>query len=84
MASRSVLQHTGDYLMSSLQYSYFMDRRNDPAAPTDGWAAKSTTEVSGEAGGRGPGGCLFDRLCCACAAPVLGLCWAAPQGTPGG
>lgn len=48
MASRAVLQSTGDYLKSALRYSWFMDRRDDPAAPSEGWALRLTTELSGE------------------------------------
>jgi outer membrane protein insertion porin family len=46
-ASRAVLAQSGDYLKSSVQYTFLLDRRDSAAAPSAGWALRSTSQLSG-------------------------------------
>ncbi|KAF5467465.1 hypothetical protein F2P56_017286 [Juglans regia] len=47
MSSRSVRRQLGHGLLSSLKYTFKIDRRNSPARPIKGYAFVSTTQVGG-------------------------------------
>ncbi|RDY09700.1 Sorting and assembly machinery component 50-like protein, partial [Mucuna pruriens] len=47
MSSRSVRRQLGHSLVSSLKYTFKIDRRNSPIRPTKGYAFLSTTHVGG-------------------------------------
>ncbi|XP_052199282.1 uncharacterized protein LOC127806193 isoform X2 [Diospyros lotus] len=47
MASRSIRRQLGHGLLSSLKYTYKIDRRNSPFRPTRGYAFVSTSQVGG-------------------------------------
>lgn len=46
-ASRAIAAQCGDFLKSSLRYSVIADRRDSPVLPTEGWMARSSSEVGG-------------------------------------
>ncbi|XP_040999800.1 sorting and assembly machinery component 50 homolog B-like [Juglans microcarpa x Juglans regia] len=47
MSSRSVRRQLGHSLLSSLKYTFKIDRRNSPVRPIKGYAFVSTTQVGG-------------------------------------
>ncbi|CAL0304743.1 unnamed protein product [Lupinus luteus] len=47
MSSRSIRRQLGHGLLSSLKYTYKVDRRNSPIRPTKGYAFVSTTHFGG-------------------------------------
>ncbi|XP_058007811.1 uncharacterized protein LOC110668376 isoform X2 [Hevea brasiliensis] len=47
MASRSIRRQLGHGLLSSLKYTFKIDRRNSPLRPTHGYAFVSTTQIGG-------------------------------------
>ncbi|KAJ7959620.1 Sorting and assembly machinery component 50-like protein [Quillaja saponaria] len=47
MASRSIRRQLGHGLLSSLKYTYKLDRRDSPLRPTRGYAFLSSTQVGG-------------------------------------
>nr|KYP73080.1 Sorting and assembly machinery component 50 isogeny [Cajanus cajan] len=47
MSSRSIRRQLGHGLVSSLKYTYKIDRRNSPIRPTKGYAFLSTTHIGG-------------------------------------
>lgn len=47
MSSRSIRRQLGHGLVSSLKYTFKIDRRNSPIRPTKGYAFLSTTHVGG-------------------------------------
>ncbi|KAK7281117.1 hypothetical protein RIF29_08826 [Crotalaria pallida] len=47
MSSRSIRRQLGHGLLSSLKYTYKVDRRNSPIRPTKGYAFLSTTHLGG-------------------------------------
>ncbi|KAE9587727.1 putative bacterial surface antigen (D15), POTRA domain, BamA/TamA [Lupinus albus] len=47
MSSRSIRRKLGHGLLSSLKYTYKVDRRNSPIRPTKGYALLSTTHFGG-------------------------------------
>ncbi|TKY56892.1 Sorting and assembly machinery component 50-like [Spatholobus suberectus] len=47
MSSRSIRRQLGHGLVSSLKYTFKVDRRNSPIRPTKGYAFLSTTHVGG-------------------------------------
>ncbi|KAF5832207.1 surface antigen-domain-containing protein [Dunaliella salina] len=53
VASRAVLAQAGDYLKAAARYTFMVDNRDQPGAPTQGWAVRACTEVAGLAPGAG-------------------------------
>lgn len=47
MASRSVRRQLGHGLLSTLKYTFKVDKRNSPLRPTQGYALVSTSQISG-------------------------------------
>ncbi|KAA8539551.1 hypothetical protein F0562_026243 [Nyssa sinensis] len=47
MSSRSIRRQLGHGLLSSLKYTFKIDRRNSPLRPTQGYAFASTTQIGG-------------------------------------
>ncbi|KAG5237395.1 sorting and assembly machinery component [Salix suchowensis] len=47
MASSSIRRQLGHGLLSSLKYTFKIDRRNSPLRPTNGFAFVSTTQIGG-------------------------------------
>ncbi|XP_048325445.2 uncharacterized protein LOC107413914 [Ziziphus jujuba] len=47
MASRSIRRQLGHGLLSSLNYTFKLDKRNSPVRPTHGYAFVSTSQVGG-------------------------------------
>ncbi|GFY83487.1 outer membrane OMP85 family protein [Actinidia rufa] len=47
MASRSIRRQLGHGLLSSLKYTFKIDRRNSPLRPTRGYAFVSTSQIGG-------------------------------------
>ncbi|KAL9258146.1 Sorting and assembly machinery component 50-like protein [Drosera capensis] len=47
MASRDVRRHLGHSLLSSLRYTFKLDRRNSPLRPTRGYYFSSSTQLAG-------------------------------------
>lgn len=47
MASQSIRRHLGHSLLSSLKYTFNLDRRDSTIRPTQGYAFRSTTQVGG-------------------------------------
>ncbi|KAF3433369.1 hypothetical protein FNV43_RR24471 [Rhamnella rubrinervis] len=47
MASRSIRRQLGHSLLSSLKYTFKLDKRNSPMRPTQGYAFVSTSQIGG-------------------------------------
>lgn len=47
MASRSIRRQLGHGLLSSIKYTYTVDKRNSPLRPTHGYAFVSSSQISG-------------------------------------
>lgn len=47
MSSRSIRRQLGHNLLSSLKYTFKIDRRNSPLRPTQGYAFLSTSQIGG-------------------------------------
>lgn len=47
MASRSIRRQLGHGLLSSLKYTFKLDKRNSPMRPTQGYAFVSTSQIGG-------------------------------------